>query len=127
MKPGRELDVIVAEKVMGLKDVRKITDPMAQGAFGDILYSAEKPDPYPDNAGIWLGHLTRVPSYSTDIAAAFEVWDKLNNKRWALEKCLDDRWSVFVELQYEGRVSIATGESAPHAICLAALKAVGAY
>lgn len=112
MKPGRELDALVAEKVMGWK------------FLGGALLSPknqETPTEYD-----WQKPTSKVPFYSTDIAAAWEVAMKLGNviihTYWVGEP-------KFVEASIVGSDAVyktAAGDSAPHAICLAALKVVGA-
>lgn len=101
MNPGRELDREVAEKVM-----RVGPDHIKDGLY------KHKP-------------------YSTDIAAAFEVLKAVHKKLegwlyWELggNVC---RWYDSAQSGAEGNpVYWANGESTAHAICLAALKAVGA-
>jgi hypothetical protein len=110
MKPGRELDALVAEKVMGYR--RHHDDCNTYWVDSD----GEEP--------------THSHDYSTDIAAAWEVVEKLAEKRiqisaaplWGSEgrmiweatwKKVNDTWNP------------VHANSAPHAICLAALKAVG--
>lgn len=104
MEAGRELDALVAEQVMGLRYV--------QG-------------PHPT-----------IPRYSTDIAAAWHVVDKMG---WSYcyfelghqpfdafsdgeggDYPVSSYWYCSAEQEYR-----AEGASPPHAICLAALKAVG--
>ncbi|MGZ3770069.1 MAG: BC1872 family protein [Bdellovibrio sp.] len=104
MKVGRELDILIAEKVMG-KDI-----------------SLEGPIPL---------HF-RLPNYSTDISAAWEVVEKMKSfKQWGAFRIKFDefrkKWSVGWEWRDHGSSSVdheANSESAPYAICLAALKAV---
>jgi hypothetical protein len=102
MKSGRELDALVAEKVMGIKDVR-ITKGLG---------------PVYDFTGTQGMPRKTVPHYSTDIAAA---WDVINQHHFAINlHRVGAAWYVKLDGEFE-----AAGESAPHAICLAALKAVG--
>lgn len=110
-KPGRELDALIAEKVMGYK-----RGPKA-----------------PTGRYYWSDGGASFPfSPSTDIAAAWEVFQTIA-KRW------EDPWAGFV---FDGKELIwschfsrqilggivgeagAHADTAPHAICLAALKAV---
>lgn len=112
---GRELDALVAEKVMGERRLSRNVDVGDGREFR------------------WKIHgelLENPPAYSTDIAAAWEVVEKLGK-----------RFNVFVDYPTSGNVHANTGimcddfghghtcadaATAPHAICLAALKAVGA-
>lgn len=138
MKPGRELDALIAEKVMELKDVRRQT----QGWHTDQLMHG------PVRVG---GVASMVPDYSTNIGDAWMVVEKLKNVICSGEGfrpefeliCSEDNidaqgWqAVFYDRHgsgawhdYKGRDKewphfSAYGETAPHAICLAALKAVG--
>lgn len=98
MKTNRGIDALVAEKVMGL-------------AFCDNVFSFE-----------------RTPFYSTSIADAWQVVEKLR-ETWAIE--LHGRegvWNCLVEEGDEVTAHfIATAEAgtAPLAICKAALMSVG--
>lgn len=103
MPPGRELDALIAEKVMGAK----------HNAGGMFVYSNAK------------GELEIDPlAYSTDIAHAWEVVEKLNlleeNQMWH-DKNL---YKIGVQDMYTGQESVCSSSSAAHAICLAALKAL---
>ncbi len=103
MKPGRELDALVAEKVMGWKM---------------------------DASAVWHGpgpSCLVLPHYSTDIADAWEIVEKLQSQDWA---CILDNVKDFLgnwqaHFEKDRRACTAESESAPHAIALAALKAVG--
>jgi len=64
LKPGRELDARVAEKVMGYT------------THGQFL---EK-----------NGVRVMIDRYSTDIAAAFEVWEHDRPKKWNFDLCYSD-------------------------------------
>lgn len=106
MKPGRELDALVAEKVMG----------------------RTKPEHFvPKN--VWLPH------YSTDIAASWEVVEKMRSMGFYYSVgsivALGGRGPTLTESHAAGfgkrnaLFETVSGETAPHAVCLAALKAVG--
>ncbi len=85
MKPGRELDSLVAAKVMGI----------------------EHPAPY-----------------STSIEAAWEVVEKLKANGEGIRLIYHyGHWNVLFE--HEDYCYNSPAESAPHAICLAALKTMG--
>lgn len=104
MNPGSELDILIAEKVFGVK-------------YEEPKLNQFKPMPNPNSC----------PRYSTDIAAAWEVVEKLNLlSKFSLER-FEDRYRI---VEYAGGYDnnftfISEAETAPHAICLAALKAVG--
>lgn len=108
MKPGRELDVKIAEHVMGWR------------LLGDKWYA-------PDSS---LG-LSAPYHFSNDIVAAWTVVERVKGFKSA------NGWGVMVGATTAGQyicwlksrdseaAEIRTyGVSAPHAICLAALKAV---
>lgn len=105
MKPGRDLDALVAEKVMELKTW-----------IGD------------DENLYLVNMLAQVRRYSTDIAAAWEVVEKMQEKDFAI---ILDNMKNFLggwQCQFErGKecVYLCEGESAAHAICLCALEAMG--
>lgn len=116
MEPGRELDALVAEKVMGLR----------------VEWGQDTPCPDCDEVGRYCGgrawcspcrawYYSAYKDYSTDIAAAWEVVERLvagGERHFVVEKA--GAWLVrFREGDW------LPGETAPHAICLAALRAVG--
>jgi hypothetical protein len=115
MKPGRELDILVAEKVMGLTHERAIELRFLHDQVGFI----------PLGAGY---------CYSTDIAAALEVVERVAYSRgehwFAIEQGGDGwvaGWRYADACQDDpGWEILATAPTVAHAICLAALKAVGA-
>ena len=114
MKAGRELDALVAEKVMGHSVLVLEGHP--------FIYHPE-------------GYQQAVPKYSTDVADAWEMVDKLSkdgyfmhiyghDARWSvgyISPSLSRRWNK-EKVEIEG---LCKSESAPLSICLAALKAVG--
>jgi hypothetical protein len=116
MSPGRDLDRLIAEKVMGRK------------VYGDRI-SREAPEL--DIPECWL------PRYSSDIAAAWEVVEKLRDSNFQLTLVTTklSALATFYTPQEriiwdnslpEGHTPLkAIGDTAPHAICLAALKAMG--
>lgn len=101
---GMELDALIAEKVIG-------------------MHSAEVAD--------WIRlkeHNYGIPHYSTDIAAAWEVVDNLIERKFRVSVLRDfSEWAVCIWLPNAVRWTDAIeADTAPHAICLAALNAVGA-
>jgi hypothetical protein len=127
MNPGRELDALVAEKVMGLTQC-------AGGMHGDSFpnsYCYAHPDT-PE-----MG--SEVYPYSTDIVAAWEVVEKMWAEhiprtrygvyRLQLNRLDTGRYVCEFACDPEGDFSTHSrgeADTAPLAICLAALKAVGA-
>lgn len=105
MKAGRELDALIAEKVMGLDGPQYPDCPTC----GSANYCRETP---------------YLP-YSTEIAAAWEVVEKLKTPDVYLEVLSHKGEPHWVCRIIGGKDPIGAGaETAPHAICLAALKAV---
>lgn len=147
----RELDHLVAEKVMGLKTKFEKGKPVAWNSKTKkpVLFS---PDDYivldgngkPKTVMYLHGGpgYELVPNYSTDISAAWEVWEKLRSSgKWC---CLDIKsdyhycWTVtLIPSEVDSRqrkrfkvnghkpaVIVDGEESAPRAICLAALNSI---
>lgn len=134
MKAGRELDALVAEKVMGWKP----PDDIETLRFFDERYRNSAFNPVSQNE-FWLGFnedgsrcLMRLPYYSTDIAAAWEILEhfRLQDKGLLIEA--DKRGYTVTNANDfmlrgwdAGQVFEINAATAPLAICLAALKAVG--
>ena len=124
-KPGRELDALVAEKVMGLAFV-KLTLNKGEVYAKEILALTRNGKPYLIHGPLMHGMVyPEVPEYSTQIWAAWEVLDRFTGD------------GKFPMVRYDGirppgkpRWTAALGsyrgdaDTAPHAICLAALRAV---
>ena len=119
MVAGRKLNERIAVEVMGFI-VEQMTDP--GGDVGPWYRIDGESDPADDIVG-WCP----VADYSTDIAAAWEVVEYMRAKdEWAftLGTDTDGDWDATF---WEGDTfHDATADTAPHAICLAALKAIGA-
>lgn len=140
MKPGRELDTIIAEKVMGWKrfECKMFGETKSFEEFPEItehivlmppdfkITSAQPPiGASLQEACAWEPpEMPTIPHYSTSIEAAWEV----------VEKCLEEGWEfdLFMNgIQYDVGLyrdrekPSGIGDTAPHAICLAALKASG--
>lgn len=112
---GRELDALIAEKVMGRDDNKGVCAPR-RGTLDDT-YGRVLPD----------GYRERTPHYSTDIAAAWQVVEKMMRDGWAWKaygattgvtgigftKCPSGVPSVYYK-----------GDALAHAICRAALAAL---
>lgn len=138
MNPGRELDALVAEKVMGLcfhewhVAYHGYEPPLTGWTATCGKCGAVKRDPDGDSSPPADWNEPR-PSYSTEIAAAMDVWESLRNRgsirQIRLTGYNPDEWfcDMATFLGEPGTDAItAEGRSAPHAICLAALAAVGA-
>jgi len=122
MNAGRELDVLIAEKVMELK-----TEPIeiASGE-SDIRIVGQSAG----GLGLWY---KSVPRYSTRIEDAWQVVEKMNefyDNDVFIENWRGGSWCCFMvpmaaSAWPEERRPGACAETAPLAICLTALKAVG--
>lgn len=122
IKPGPETDALVAEKVLGWS-----YQTFLDGFLPDVKhwYSVS---PCPNNPGhpSFRGVLKH---WSTSIADAWEVVEKM----WpsGSSMCITPAglgWSIYIPTRVvmHWREPYARAETAPMAICLAALKAVGA-
>ena len=123
MEAGRELDALVAEKVMGL-EVRSITVMDSKGTHSDVG-TVDAPRRMPD--GRMGVNVDKLPAYSTDIAAAWEVVEKLGlafELGWLPEDKGFNWDASFGEKRGSEAGTTTYASTAPHAICLAALKAM---
>lgn len=118
---GRELDALVAERVMGWEqhDFHHVGDfvrPDAWRRFAENGHFAHHIQPHE-----WM-RWQDVPAYSTDIAAAWQVVEKM--KAEGYEACIDSDsdgdWSVIFTMNGEG-IWCSVKKDAPLAICRAAL------
>jgi hypothetical protein len=116
MKPGRELDALIHQYVFGVD-------------AGDIYYDDTHQE-----------IMISLPKYSTDISAAWEVAQKIvdmdDDHQFEIHLSPSQDKECTASVRYWDKTNhddpvlagpfYILGESAPHAICLAALKAVGA-
>lgn len=119
MPAGREMNALIAEKAMGwtvfygeYKGYELFDDEVAQG-----YPPKEEADGVP----------FEIPYYSTDIAAAWEVVNRMKNYFFVCGRTDEGRWeAIFYPVNSGvGKLSEAHGDTAPSAICRAALKAMG--
>lgn len=109
ISPGRELDALVAEKVMGISDFKH-----AQLDANNMCPRCYRPSGANDFLPVQC-----VPApYSEDIAAAWTVMERMPPRTYLRKD--DDRWLCKI-----ADIAGASAETASLAICLAALKAVG--
>lgn len=165
MEAGRELDALVAERIMGLQVLPEFLhakryptgDPPCLDSLQDArneyglgkhpffvspdcgCEDLDKTDPFELGDGgphPWRdlprfhGHAALcpefVPLYSTDIAAAWSVVERMRELGWRLN--LDDfcfRYTALFSNSAGDHASAHGSLTAPYAICLAALRAVG--
>lgn len=124
MKPGRELDAMVAEKVIGLecypshKAWMQSGMPHIQYWSGAVQYPAYWNEAHEEALS--------VPDYSTDICAVWEVVDKLKICITPQSIGAPEEYAYMVEYENEPavkRIQIFSS-TAPEAICKVALSAV---
>jgi hypothetical protein len=128
MNPGRELDALIAEKVMGLKPRFMLYSRITEG-----LLSCEQYEDLSEITGVidnnpdCYSKQTPYPSYSTDIKAAYEMQDTLIAKSYYFRTHSNKNgWYVGIyKTGKRGLLSWAEASTIPHAICLAALKSLG--
>ena len=129
MNPGPELDMLIAEKVMGWKKfIIKDNEYLLpnENAYLDIINA------WNESFGYFLVNIM-VPPYSLDIKSSFEVVDKLKEMGFWFEIILYDRYDVYsgpwCKVTINGTPAIYTDASItlPYSICMVALKAVGEY
>jgi hypothetical protein len=120
-KPGRELDALIAEKIFRV--------PNEFIAIG--IKNSELP---PQSGPVQIIRFV-LAHYSTDLADAWEVVEELQRWKFTLTWEADfggggQKSSMFATaifdpvLTKDRKTRLAKAETAPHAICLAALKAI---
>ncbi len=120
---NRELDKEIAEKIFGHEVVLTKTKRHE-------YYTIGKPDWYDEYGEMKL--VNPLPNYSSDISNAWEVVEKFRDQglQFELRVSPGTLWIVWVArlsmipFQEDELLAEAKGESAPLAICLAALKTV---
>jgi hypothetical protein len=113
MNAGKKLDALIAEKVMGCKVVR----------YNDAVTSAGCE--CADAAHTQDENTDELKDYSTDIAAAWLVVEKLDLlMQYALTRNRDcaPGYAIFEDTQAGDGQTIAEASTVPLVICLAALK-----
>ena len=118
MQAGRELDALVAEKVMGWIDVKKQS---IANAFGQHVL-----DDYVGQPGIGATLPVLVPRYSTMIQEAWKVADRLRGETQFVAvisgKGPQGVQPWICKVNREGSFLEERADTAALAICLAALK-----
>lgn len=125
LKPGRELDALIAEKVTGWKCIK---------TFSCVVSGVMQTEKCQGYGTVCSLHMEDVPNYSTDISAAFEVVEKFKMYEFILSKRFEDHTALTDQVPYWFEVEFNTDFnyygvqskiSFAHCICLAALKAIG--
>jgi hypothetical protein len=117
MPAGREMDTLMAEKVVGWTVITIIgfndEDSLWLSRDGQHLFLSD------------FGMPLLLPRYSTDIAAVWEVVEKIDNgRRDRYPTIWHDKSSDLWVCEF-GTIQGRWSETIPLAICTAALKAVG--
>ena len=120
MEAGREMDVLIAENVMGYSKMLAPTSFRLNNYLvdaGELVYVAPNGDTFAT---------FDIPSYSSDISAAWEVVEKM---RIAIVPLVGGGWAAEPDSDFDLELSWferpvcdwATAPTAPLAICRAAL------
>jgi hypothetical protein len=128
---SRELDALIAEKVMGCNVIQSYYNNIPNEVSSTECHCKDQKHCRQDfSAKDGLGpYLVReIPKYTTDISAAWEVLNKLKENYLCNDVMYSRRikkWqAVFVKEYPLPDNFVIQDESAPLAICKAALKAV---
>ena len=122
MVAGRELDAYVAEKVMGRLKPEGDIARMGLGFHPQGHETRYWSISTADSKRSWY---YEGPQYSTDIAAAWEVVEKMHSRDFSMMAEWDDEDRMwFVGFSNKESYKADEAATAPLAICLAALKAV---
>jgi hypothetical protein len=115
---GREIDALIAKHVMGYRSY--VLGPDECGAGNTVLL---------DNEGNDICCENDIPNYSTSIAAAWEVVEKIDNDlqwgTWFITYPDYEKWNVWYGEFDDAYKNQTIEKTAPMAICLAALKSKG--
>ena len=132
MEAGREMDALVAEKVMGLPKASSLgKDSRCPITGGEMRMGIDRAWCF--DCRTW--HYGPHKEYSADISAAWEVVDRMEqsgkwlklHSPWRPEDG-DKWWADFLDhgfTGWNGKENPAEAPTAPLAICRAALKAAG--
>jgi len=139
----REMDALVAEKIMGWVWLRHIVRPSSGQGYEwmrSLFIPDHKVEPFEEGTGE-LGNvpshgeepvaIMNAPHYSTDLNAAWQVVEKMQTLSWTftVSGLRAHIWKAEF-MKRTGNVmqdllSSDSADTAPRAICLAALHAVG--
>ncbi len=124
LEPGPKLDAIISEKVMGWT--------AAEDCSGQVAWTPPKGPPGTITLSFYEHSL---PKYSTDIAAAWEVFQKIHSMVFSKRKAFMEEVQRLVSARANEHSALERDftmawpdvfwQITPEIICLAALKAVG--
>ena len=130
LEPGRALDMVVAERVMGWTEVGHYRERVAVAteASSEIEFAVGVP---PNGIVNTFGLKETIPAYSTDLGAALKVFERLGydllrgrdgDRRGLKMWCVGGHWGVELGYVGEGYWTRLCDDRLPYLICLAALK-----
>jgi hypothetical protein len=119
MKAGRDLDALVAQRVMkrAVKAYETLKGADMREHFGELwIQVSDYPSQY-----------APLPRYSSDIAAAWQIVGRMDGE-WTITGHEGIGWTARFYSSTGGIAAVVVGvfaeaPTAPHAICLAALRA----
>lgn len=122
LNPSRELDVLIAEKILGWTEIQFIPSGHTAEIVPQGIKPNERPSPYTEYRPKHV-----VPNFSTDIKDAWEVIEKLGTIDSIFGDVTIERDQTLNGATWKVVIDGAEifSETAPHAICLAALEAIG--
>ena len=129
MEPGKELDALIAKKVMGVtpKRIAIATNDGGKSSAateGGIFSESDIKQWVKDHPLYELGYWEYYAHYSTDLGSAWQVvekfyWVSLGRGKGGVWAC---EFREYEKLELTKRGLSPMVGTAPHAICLAALK-----
>jgi hypothetical protein len=128
MKPGRELDALVAEHIFGAK-VNLVPGYGWPIQSPDMLmvryeYDKESEDTAQDGTGKWVRH-EYLPHYSTNISPAWMVVEEFTGPHNGCVISMGGEGLPMITMRRGDGIATVSTDLVPFGICLAALKAVG--
>lgn len=133
MKPSRELDAIVAKEIFGDKNAVQYMESeleehrAAEEQYKEVLEKrgneAAAIEYYMNSRSLIF---STISHYSTDIAATFQIVNRLAHLDFELTKTnsYKEPWAALF-YNGKGKRIFSKAKTPEHAICLAALRAVG--
>ena len=120
MEAGREMDALIAEKVMDWKNIHKTTeyeDP-------DTIHMTGEMNPFIVGNVAWVDWEVEIFPFSTSLLDAWMVVEKLRSKYLISVRSDFNHYGCAIRLLgLDDLVAVTYGDTAPLAICRAALLA----
>lgn len=115
MKPGREMDALIAEKVLGWTDIRRVNPAVIHSFSADGNHANVGFSP------VLYKHVP-FPLYSTEISAAWEVEERIKELRLHTNYVAALKWVLINTGEYVGMFDYIHANAEQR--CKAALLAV---